>query len=149
MTRQEKITKSLCTIYKRYYLEAEAEALANGKPPVDINHGIFTSFPDLTAEELQEAISHYDDAEYKQYRKDWWVHSDREYDIQTLCMFYSLEALVEQRDNLRRGIIREEPEDEADRHDVLYNAGIDVIEEAIACYYEEKYQRVRAEMNKE
>lgn len=139
----------LCTCYTLDYLIMHAEALKSGVVLEQIGGeiGIFELLPYLTLEELNEAISCYEDEKYKTIREHWLTKSDREYDIQTLCICYSLADLNSRRDELLNGI--NTPVDESDKNGVLYTAEADVLDEAIAHYNEEKYQRIRSKMAEE
>lgn len=139
----------LCTCYTLDYLVMQVEALKNGTAlkQIDGKIEIFEVLPDLTLEELNEAISRYHNEKYRLYREDWWTKSDREYDIQTLCTCYSLADLKNRKDEfLNNAAIYD---DGPNRGGVLYTAEEDVINEAIASYNDEKYQRLRSEMAKE
>lgn len=145
--------KILCTYYNLEYLIMQKDKLQNGEPLNSTGEwNCFEQmFSSLTREELirslDGAILHYNDEEFKTYRDDWWAKNDREYDIQTLCICYSLECLKNRRDELLNGEDNlvvgkfESP--------VIKTAGIDMLNEAIADYNNEKYQRVRKEMVEE
>lgn len=76
-----------------------------------------------------------------------WCDTDEEYDVQTLCLGYSLEDLITQRDKIYSGTVM--MTDNSDAHGVLYTSNINTLENAIACYNEEKYQKARSEMEEE
>lgn len=149
MTKHEHNIETLCTCYTLDYLVMQAEKLRSGEMMETIGGeiGISEVVPNVTIEDMDEAIAHYNDEEYRKYRDDWWCNTDEEYDIQTLCICYPLEVLIEQRDKVYSGISM--MTGNSDVHEVLYTADINTLEKAIACYNEEKYQKVRRKMKEE
>lgn len=144
MTKHEHNIETLCTCYTLDYLVIQAEKLRNGEKMETIGGeiGISEVTPNITIEEMDEAIAHYNDEEYRKYRDDWWCSTDEEYDIQTLCVSYPLDVLQKQLDNPadKKSSCVEEP---------LYTVKSEVLEKAIACYNEEKYQKARNKMEEE
>ncbi len=147
MEKQEHDIYLLCTCYTLDYLMRQAEAMKFGTELYEKNVAvdILMMIPDLSLDTLNEAISRYNENNFKIIRDDWWVKNDRECDIQTLCTCYPFDTLIERRNNIYNG--NAEIFD-SKTHGVLYTVEIDVLEEAIACYNEEKYQRNRSEMRK-
>ncbi len=68
--------------------------------------------------------------------------TEREYNIEVLCTCYSFEELELRLCKLQDGITQNGP-------DVIDDITIEELNEAIACYFEEKYKRIRNEMLKD
>ena len=147
MKKQEDDIYTLCTCYTLDYLIRQADAMRAGielheeKAAVEILEMI----PDLTIDTLEKAISCYDKEKYKYIRDNYWCDNDRDYDVQTLCTCYSLHELIGQRDSVYN---KNTEKTKGDPHEVLYIAEIDVLEEAIAKFNEERFQKVREKFKK-
>lgn len=67
-----KNVETLCTCYTLDYLVMQAEKFRNGEKMETTGGEICISkvVPDVTIKDMDEAIAHYNDEEYKKYRDD-------------------------------------------------------------------------------
>lgn len=147
IAKREYDIETLCTCYTLDQLKRQAEAMMAG---IELHEKIaeveiLEMIPDLSLDTLNEAINRYDEKEFKTERDDWWVNSDREYDLNTLCTCYSLDRLIGRRNDIYAGNA-EKPKGETDG--IIYTAEVNLLEEAINSYNEEKYKRIRSKMKK-
>ncbi len=130
MAEQEYIIE-LCTSYSREELIKQRKKIEEGTAeddPVVI---------DATTDELDRAIADYDKEEYKCIREEIF-----RYNVEILCMNYSLEDIIKQCKKIEEGTAEEGPA-------VIDVATADELNQAIADYDKEEYKCIREEMRRD